>query len=113
VAGKSDVKTEATKRFALELYLEGVGFRSIGRILKVSYGSVFQWIKKYGQQLEVSPKAAPAQLVELAEMHTYVGTKKTTVGYGLSSMRASPLLLIDLENGLSLLSVGTDQQKQV
>jgi hypothetical protein len=32
-------------------------------------------------------------------MHTYVGQKKTTDGYGL--------LLIDMENGLSLLSMET------
>ena len=41
-------------------------------------------------------------VVELDEMPTYIGSKKTTVGYGL--------LLIDLENDLSLLSVGTEAQ---
>ena len=43
-------------------------------------------------------------IVNLDEMHTYIGSKKTTVGYGL--------LLIDLENDLSLLSVGTEAQIQ-
>jgi len=42
------------KRFALELYLEGLGFRSIGRILKVSHVSIFNWIKQYGQNLDLS-----------------------------------------------------------
>jgi hypothetical protein len=36
-------------------------------------------------------------------MHTYVGQKKTTAGYGL--------LLIDMESGISLLSVETVRQK--
>jgi hypothetical protein len=44
------------------------------------------------------------EVVELDEMYTYVGRKKTTGGYGL--------LLIDMENGFSLLSVGTDLRKQ-
>jgi transposase-like protein len=34
-----------TKREALQLYLEGLGFRSIGRILNVSNLSVLNWIR--------------------------------------------------------------------
>jgi hypothetical protein len=37
-------------------------------------------------------------------MHTYVGQKKNTDGYGL--------LLIDMENGLSLLSMETGQPEK-
>jgi hypothetical protein len=37
-------------------------------------------------------------------MHTYVSQKKTADGYGL--------LLIDMGKGISLLSVGTGQQKR-
>jgi transposase-like protein len=46
VERKSDVKSSTTRRLALEMYLEGLGFRAIGRILKISYGAVYQWIKK-------------------------------------------------------------------
>jgi hypothetical protein len=49
-------------------------------------------------------KKAPISIVALDEMHTCVGQKKTAVGYGL--------LLIDLENGTSILSVETGQQQQ-
>ncbi|MFT4968249.1 MAG: transposase, partial [Candidatus Deianiraeaceae bacterium] len=38
------------KRLALELYLEGLDFRSIGRILKVSHVSIYNWIRKFGQK---------------------------------------------------------------
>lgn len=38
---KSDVKPKEVRRIALEMYLEGLGFRAIGRILKISYGTVF------------------------------------------------------------------------
>lgn len=45
VSRRSDVKPIATKRSALQLYLEGLGFRAIGRILQISYGAVYQWVK--------------------------------------------------------------------
>ncbi len=34
VKNKSDVKSQSTRRLALEMYLEGLVFRAIGRILK-------------------------------------------------------------------------------
>ena len=104
VERKSDVKSSDTKRMAFSMYLEGLGFRAIGRILSISYGTVYQWIKKWGSTLELPKRNEAIEVVELDEMHTYVGRKKTTNGYGL--------LLIDMENGLSLLSVGTGRQKQ-
>jgi len=104
VEKKSDVKSTEIRRLAFEMYLEGLGFRAIGRILKISYGTVFQWIKKWGENLELPKRNEAIAVVELDEMHTYVSQKKTTDGYGL--------LLIDMEKGLSLLSVATAQQKQ-
>jgi transposase-like protein len=104
VERKSDVKTREVRRMALEMYLEGLGFRSIGRILKISYGTVYQWVKEWGSKVELPQKEDAVELVELDEMHTYVASKKTTVGYGL--------LLIDIENGISLLSVETGLRGQ-
>ena len=104
VVEKSDIKSLETKRLAFEMYLEGLGFRAIGRVLKISYGTVFQWVKKWGSNLTLPKRNEAISIVELDEMHTYVGQKKTTNGYGL--------LLIDMENGFSFLSVGTDPLKQ-
>ena len=104
VEKKSDVKTRDVRRMALEMYLEGLGFRAIGRILKISYGTVYQWIKYWGSKVELPQRKEVINIVELDEIHTYVASKKTTVGYGL--------LLIDLENGLSLLSAETAPLKQ-
>ena len=53
VEQKSDVKSSDTKRLTFEMYLEGLGFRSIGRILKASYVAVFQWIKNWNFQNEM------------------------------------------------------------
>ena len=44
VVQKSTSKPDSIKRKALQLYLEGLGFRSIGRILQVSHVSVYNWI---------------------------------------------------------------------
>jgi transposase-like protein len=105
VEKKSNVKSKEIKRLAFEMYLEGLGFRSIGRILKISYVTVFQWIKKWGKNLELPIRNESISVVELDEMHTYVSQKKTTDGYGL--------LLIDMEKGFSLLSVATAPHKPV
>jgi transposase-like protein len=101
---KSDVKPTETRRMAFEMYLEGLGFRAIGRLLRISYGTVYQWVKNWEQQVELPKRNEQIEVVELDEMHSYVGRKKTTDGYGL--------LLIDMENGLSLLSAATGQPKQ-
>ncbi|MFJ1327997.1 IS1/IS1595 family N-terminal zinc-binding domain-containing protein [Capnocytophaga canimorsus] len=42
VEKKSDVKTPEQKRLALQMYLDGLGFRAIGRILNISYGTVYR-----------------------------------------------------------------------
>uniref|UniRef100_UPI0035A23264 IS1 family transposase n=1 Tax=Capnocytophaga catalasegens TaxID=1004260 RepID=UPI0035A23264 len=65
-------KTDKQKRLALQLYLEGMGFRAIGRVLQISYGTVFQWVKKWGEQAELPQKEAPIEIVELDEIHTYI-----------------------------------------
>ncbi len=89
---------------ALALYLEGLGFRAIGRVLKVSYVTVFGWIKEYGKKAAELQSEDAIEVVELDELHTYIGNKKTTAGYGL--------LLIDLRKSSSLLCVDQEGLKQ-
>ena len=76
VQQRSGTATASIKRHALELYLEGLGFRSIGRILKVSHVAVYNWIKSFGEQLEAIKSDKPVVITELDEMHTYIGSKK-------------------------------------
>ena len=76
VAQKSTAKSVAVKRLALQMYLEGLGFRSIGRILGVSHVSVQDWIKKYGKQAEELRSEETIEVVEMDEMHSYIGQKK-------------------------------------
>jgi transposase-like protein len=101
---KSTGKPLSMKRQALQLYLEGLGFRSIGRFLNVSHVSVYEWIKSFGlngKSLQLQEKNI--EIVEIDEMHSYIGQKKTTVGYGL--------LLTDLEKGSSISLLATEAVK--
>jgi hypothetical protein len=62
------------------------------------------WVKAWGSQVDLFKKEAGVELMEPDEMHPYVGSKKTTVGYGL--------LLTDLESGFSVLSAEIVPHKQ-
>jgi len=104
---KSTAKPMSMKKAALHLYLEGLGFRSIGRFLGVSNVSVLQWIRSFGKGIhDLHSESKEIEMVEVDEMHSYIGSKKTTVGYGL--------LLIDVGGDLStslLATEATEQQK--
>ena len=98
VAQKSDTATPDQRRLALTLYLEGLGFRSIGR---VSWGLVMWRSISGSKRLAMKSHRSSARrpkIVELDELHGYIGRiKKTTAGFGL--------LLIDLANASSMLSL--------
>jgi len=76
-------KSPELRRAALQLYLEGLGFRSIGRILKVSNVAVLNWVREYGQKLErIKKEEGTIKVVEIDELHTYILGKKTIAGFG-------------------------------
>ena len=83
VETKSNTISLSVKKKALQLYLEGLGFRSIGRFLGVSHVSVQKWIKKFGQEAEEIKSEDEISIVEMDEMHTYIGNKKNIAGSGL------------------------------
>ena len=97
-------KPNKIKRDALILYLEGLGFRSIGRFLNVSHVAVFNWIKSFGERLDEFRNPEDIEVIELDEMHTYIGSKKTTVGSGL--------LLIEMGIDSSIAKLARVEQKQ-
>jgi transposase-like protein len=83
VEKRSNERSPETRQLALDLYLEGMGFRAIGRVLKVSNTAVLGWVRKKGQSVELPMPDEPVEVVEVDEMHTYVGQKKVTDGFGL------------------------------
>jgi len=102
---KSTAKPKSMKKQALHLYLEGLGFRSIGRFLGVSNVSVLNWIRSFGKEVqELSSEGQKIEMVELDEMHSYIGSKKTTVGSGL--------LLIDMAKDSSASLLATEATKR-
>jgi transposase len=100
---KSTASSASVKRQALQLYLEGLGFRSIGRFLGVSHVSVQKWIKKFGQDLEDLKSENEISIVEMDEMHTYIGNKKNIAGSGL--------LLIELGKSSSTALLVAEERK--
>ena len=105
VESKAGSGNKTQKRQALELYLEGLGFRSIGRLLNFSHVTIYNWIKQYGKDLELLQNKHDICLTEIDEMHTYVGSKKMLSGSGL--------LLIDMQKNSSASLLATGQQKLV
>ncbi|CDN30818.1 Transposase [Mucinivorans hirudinis] len=58
------------------MYLEGLGFRAIGRILNINHVTVYYWIKEWGSRVELPVNEQSASIVELDELHTYLLSKK-------------------------------------
>ena len=77
----------SSKRQALHMYLEGVGIRSIGRILRVSHVAVYKWLRKAGESVYIKHlrgyEENRVEVMELDELRSYIRSKKTTSGYGL------------------------------
>jgi transposase len=84
------------------LYLEGLGFRTIGRILQISYGTVYLWVKEWTLQQSLPRSSVAANMVTLDKIQSYVASKNAATTHGL--------LLIDLEKNISLLSVKSGLQ---
>ncbi len=82
VTKRSGEYSEETKQFAVEMYLEGVGFRAIGRLLKVSNTAVLGWVKQAGQQVKMPENNEAVDVIELDEMYTFTAKKKHLAGFG-------------------------------
>lgn len=87
-------KPQELKKKALELYLEGMGFRAIGRTLEVSNVAVLKWVRAAAEKLRVYlQKHTPAvtkeiAVMELDEMWHYIAKKNKKYGFGLPSIEA-------------------------
>lgn len=72
---------DTTKEVALKLYLEGNGFRRIGRLLSVNHQSVVNWVNAFHTRLRTKKLALPipgrVSTLEIDELFTFVGTKKS------------------------------------
>ena len=77
---KSQGYPEAMRRQAIQLYVDGLNFRRIARILGVCHRTVINWVNAYVEQLPESPPVpsdVPLEVNELDELFTFVGKKRT------------------------------------
>jgi transposase-like protein len=68
----------ATRDLAVRLYLEGMSFRGIAKVLRVSHPSVINWVNAAARQLPaVVTDQTPTDTVETDELFSFVGKKKS------------------------------------
>ena len=76
---------------ALKLYLQGMGFRGIGRVLKVSNVTVLNWIRFFGKsmknyvQTQLPDDIRQIDIIEMDEMWHFTQKKNANYGSGLQS----------------------------
>ena len=68
---------EQTRLRAVQLYADGLNLRRIGRVLGVHAQSVTNWVNEHIAQLPAEPVPPSPEVVELDELFTFVGEKKT------------------------------------
>ncbi len=72
---------ESIRQQALRLYIEGMNFRRVGRLLGVHHVTVMNWVKAHADRLPPPsvPDESPLHIIEMDELHTFVGRKKPMV----------------------------------
>ena len=75
-------KSLETKCLSIILYVNGLSFRSIASIVKVSPKAVYDWVKSFGLETYEKPKPVGDIVVELDEMWHFLTAKKTSFGSG-------------------------------
>lgn len=69
---------------ALQLYIEGVGFREIERLLGVSHVSVMNWVKKYGVKVPERNTYHPTyKILNHKELVAFYADRKNLDGAGM------------------------------
>ena len=70
--------SEAIRRQAIEMYVDGGNFRRIARSLGVAHRSVINWVNAHADRLPDQPPVPdePLEVNELDELFTFVGRKK-------------------------------------
>jgi transposase-like protein len=62
---------------AIQLYVDGMNLRRIGRQLGINPQTIANWVKRYAEKLPAAPVPARVQKAEMDELFTFIGNKKT------------------------------------
>ena len=68
--------SEETRKQALQMYIDGVNFRRIGRFLGIHHQSVINWVNASADQIPEAPVPEAVDDVEMDELFTFIGSKK-------------------------------------
>ena len=75
---------EEVRRKAIQLYVDGMNLRRIGRHLGIHHRTVSLWVKAHAASLPEAPLPEAVREAEMDELFTFIGNKKT----GSTSSRA-------------------------
>ena len=68
---------EKFRQKAVQMYVDGINLRRIGRILGIHHQSVANWVKAHSEKLPAAPVPEKVEHAELDELFTFIGDKKT------------------------------------
>ena len=67
----------AFRQKAVQLYVDGMNLRRIGRQLGVHHQSVANWAQEHAEKLPAAPVPEKVEAAEMDELFTFIGDKKT------------------------------------
>jgi transposase-like protein len=70
---------DSVRQQAVKLYIDGMNFRRIARQLGVKHQSVINWVNAHIASLPMqAPQPGKVTTIEMDELFTYAGKKKST-----------------------------------
>ncbi|MCL2431959.1 IS1 family transposase [Candidatus Bathycorpusculum sp.] len=75
-------KNTKTKHWAILLYVNGLSFRAIAKLVGVSHKAVYDWVRAFGLATYEKPIPQGEIVVELDELWHFLKFKKTSSGSG-------------------------------
>src|SRR5829696_5021308 len=68
---------QATRELAVGMYLEGMSFRGIGKVLNIHYVIVINWVNAHAKALpDQVVDQDPTDTIETDELFNYIGEKR-------------------------------------
>ncbi|NIR94269.1 MAG: helix-turn-helix domain-containing protein, partial [Gammaproteobacteria bacterium] len=68
---------ESLHQQALQMYVDGLNLRRIGRHLGVHHTTVLLWVKAHAAGLPQPPRPEEIETAEMDELYSFIGSKKT------------------------------------
>ncbi len=64
------------KKLCLKMYLNGMGFRAIARVIEIDHTTIINWVEEAGELLSDEPQDSEIpKITEIDELQTFVGNK--------------------------------------